>query len=107
VPDVCGFRPNWVQRSSKRAHLSLVTANILAGQEIGADWDVFVRAVVTPTVDSVKPATLRRGDTKILRIRGTGFIAPMTVLVPEAEGVTVQSVTVISETKTQGDGQRR
>jgi Tol biopolymer transport system component len=74
-------------------------ATNLAGQEIGADWDVFVRAVVTPMVDSVKPATLRRGDTKTLRIRGTGFIAPMRVLVPEAVGVTVQSVTVISETR--------
>jgi Tol biopolymer transport system component len=61
--------------------------------------DIFVRAVVTPTVESVTPSTLHRGRTERMRVTGTGFIAPMTAFIPTAEGLAVQSVRVVSETK--------
>jgi len=66
--------------------------------------DVFVRAVVTPTVDSVTPASLARGTTATLTVTGSGFF-PGALASAEAftenGGVTVNSVTVLSETQLQ------
>jgi Tol biopolymer transport system component len=65
-------------------------------------FDVFVRAVVTPTVDSVTPNSLARGTTATLRVTGSGFF-PGAQATAEAftenGGVTVNSVTVLSETE--------
>jgi Quinohemoprotein amine dehydrogenase, alpha subunit domain III len=65
---------------------------------------VFVRAVVTPTVDSVTPNSLARGTTATLTVTGSGFL-PGAQATAEAftenGGVTVNSVTVLSETELQ------
>jgi Tol biopolymer transport system component len=74
-------------------------ANDLVPNDGNASRDIFVRAVVTPTVDSVRPSALQRGQATMLRVRGTGFIAPTQARVQPAEGVTVQSVNVVSETR--------
>ena len=62
--------------------------------------DIFVRAVSTPTVSSVTPSTIARGATVQLTITGKGFFpgsfVSLTALGPE--GVTVNSVNVVSET---------
>jgi Tol biopolymer transport system component len=75
------------------------SAPSLVGNDRNGAFDVFVRGVVTPTVESVEPSALDRGETRTLTVRGSGFVAPVSVFVPAAEGVTVQSVEVHSETK--------
>jgi Quinohemoprotein amine dehydrogenase, alpha subunit domain III len=62
---------------------------------------VFVRAVVTPTVDEVTPATLARGSTTTLTVTGTGFFsgAKLSTTAFGPAGVVVRSVTLISETE--------
>jgi Tol biopolymer transport system component len=63
--------------------------------------DVFVRAVVTPTVASVTPASVARGSATTLTLIGTGFFpgAKVSANAFGPGGVTVNSVTVISETE--------
>jgi hypothetical protein len=65
--------------------------------------DVFVRAVVTPTVDSVTPGSVARGTTATLTVTGSGFFpgAQATAEAFTENGVTVNSVTVVSETELQ------
>jgi Tol biopolymer transport system component len=65
--------------------------------------DVFVRVVVTPSVDSVTPATIARGTTATLTVTGSGFFAgaQATASAFTENGVTVNSVTVGSETELQ------
>jgi Tol biopolymer transport system component len=75
------------------------SATTLVGNDGNFAFDVFLRAAVTPTVESVEPSAVHRGDTKTLTVRGTGFIAPASVFVLGADGVAVQSVKVHSETK--------
>ena len=50
-----------------------VAVGLVPGDENPAP-DVFVRAVVTPTVDSVTPDTVARGSTATLTIGGSGFL---------------------------------
>jgi hypothetical protein len=67
-------------------------------------FDVFVRAVVTPTVDSVTPNSLARGTTATLAVTGSGFLlrAQATAESFTQNGsVTVNSVAVVSETELQ------
>jgi hypothetical protein len=60
--------------------------------------DVFVRVVVTPTVDSVTPAAVARGSTATLTVTGSGFLPGAQATAFKSDGVTVNSVTVASET---------
>jgi hypothetical protein len=55
--------------------------------------------VVTPTVDSVIPATILRGSTATLTVTGTGFFPGLSVSANAfgPGGVTVNAVTVLSE----------
>jgi Tol biopolymer transport system component len=79
--------------------------DLVAGDTTGggeeAPTDVFVRAVVTPTVDEVTPATLARGSTTTLTVTGTGFFsgAKLSTTAFGPAGVVVRSVTLISETE--------
>jgi TolB protein len=77
--------------------------NLVPGDGTGGanNPDVFVRAVRAPTVDAVTPPTIGRGTTATLTVTGSGFLADAQVS-PEAfgpHGLTVNSVTVISETE--------
>jgi Tol biopolymer transport system component len=78
-------------------------SNLVAGDG-NLDADVFVRAVVTPTVDSVTPNSLARGTTATLTVTGSGFL-PGAQATAEAftqnGGVTVNSIEVVSETELQ------
>jgi Tol biopolymer transport system component len=75
--------------------------NLVPGDGNGLQ-DVFVRAVLTPTVASVTPNSLARGTTATLAVTGSGFL-PGTLAsagaFTENGGVTVNSVTVLSETE--------
>jgi hypothetical protein len=59
--------------------------------------------VVTPTVDSVTPDSVARGATATLAVTSTGFFpgAQATAGAFTEDGVTVNSVTVLSETELQ------
>ena len=76
-------------------------ASDLVGGDGNSFPDIFVRAVVTPTVDSVTPATVARGTTPTLTLTGTGFFpgAEVSANAWGPGGVTVNSVTVVSETE--------
>ena len=81
-----------------------VTFHSGAGNLVSSDgngaFDIFVRAVITPTVDSVAPATVARGATATLLLTGSGF-RPDARVYPQVfgpPGVHVNSVTVMSET---------
>jgi Tol biopolymer transport system component len=65
--------------------------------------DIFIRAVSTPTVSSVAPSSLARGATATLTLTGTGFFPGSAVSLTAlgGPGVTVNSVTVVSETTIQ------
>jgi hypothetical protein len=73
--------------------------NLAPGDTIGQD--VFVRAVVTPTIDSVAPATVARRSTTTLTLTGTGFAPDAMVSVQAfgAHGLRETSVEVISPTE--------
>jgi Tol biopolymer transport system component len=62
--------------------------------------DIFVRAVSTPTVSSIAPSSIARGATVQLTITGKGFFPGSLVSLAAfgGPGVTVNSVTVVSET---------
>jgi Tol biopolymer transport system component len=70
--------------------------NLVPG-DAGRFFDVFVRAVVTPTVDSVTPSSLARGTTATLTVTGSSFFSGAQAFIES--GVTVNSVTVLSETQ--------
>ncbi len=63
--------------------------------------DVFVRAVVTPTVESDTPSEVARGDSATLTVTGSGFLngTRVTANVFTTDGVVVNSVVVNSETE--------
>lgn len=61
------------------------------------DFDIYVRAVWMPKIDSVTPDTVAAGSSATLTAIGSKFLAPMVASV--GPGVTVDSVTVISETE--------
>jgi Tol biopolymer transport system component len=63
--------------------------------------DVFVRAVPIPTVNSVTPNAVARGTTATLTVIGAAFFpgAQVAISVFQTDGVAVNSVTVISETR--------
>jgi Tol biopolymer transport system component len=64
-------------------------------------WDVFVRAVVSPTIGTITPTTVARGETTNITLNGTGFLpgAQASASALTAPGVTVDSVNVVSETE--------
>ena len=74
-------------------------ASNLTRNDRDATFDIFVRAVVTPEVDAVTPATLARGETATMSLTGRGFLpgarATLTAFGPY--GIGVNSITVISE----------
>jgi hypothetical protein len=63
--------------------------------------DVFVRAVVTPTVDLLTPATVARGSTGTLTLTGSGFFpgAQASLQAFGPYGLRVNSVDVVSESE--------
>jgi hypothetical protein len=62
-------------------------------------WDTFVieRAVAPPVVSSVTPASIARGATATVTVRGSRFEPDATVVVPD--GVSVGTVTYVSGTR--------
>jgi Tol biopolymer transport system component len=60
--------------------------------------DIFVRVAVRPTVETVTPNTVARGTAATLTVTGTGFLADARAFPHPGDGVTVNSVTVLSET---------
>jgi hypothetical protein len=66
-----------------------------------SDFDIYVRAVVEPTVASVSPPSAARGTTANLVVTGTGFLpgAQASFALFSAPGVAVDSVTLVSETE--------
>ena len=76
-------------------------ANNLVRGDRNLNFDVFVRAVSMPTVDSVTPDTVAAGSSATLTVTGSGFLpganASASLFTPP--GVTVDAVTVISETE--------
>jgi Tol biopolymer transport system component len=75
-------------------------ASNLVGDDGNGIFDIYVRAVVTPTIDSVTPATAARGHKVKLVLTGSGFLpgTQVSAAVFGPGGVVVHSVTVISET---------
>jgi Tol biopolymer transport system component len=73
--------------------------NLVAHDGTGTFDDVFIRAVITPTVTSVAPATLSRGSSADLTIHGTGFQSGARALVIGSGGATVTATTVVSDTE--------
>jgi Tol biopolymer transport system component len=77
------------------------TASTFDPEDANGTYDVFVHAVSSPKVEFVKPSEVRRGSTKKLSLTGTGF-GPGTSLSTSLaipDGVTINSVTVISDTR--------
>jgi Tol biopolymer transport system component len=69
----------------------------LTGQD-GDDFiDVFVRYTRQPTVASVSPSSIAPGTTTMLTLTGTNFLPAATVHL--GEGITVNSVEVVSESE--------
>jgi Quinohemoprotein amine dehydrogenase, alpha subunit domain III/WD40-like Beta Propeller Repeat len=60
--------------------------------------DIFVRVAVRPTVETVTPNTVARGTAAALTVTGTGFLPDAQAFPHPGDGVTVNSVTVHSET---------
>ena len=77
------------------------SANGLVAGDQNDAFDVFVRAVVTPTVDSLTPGMLARGANTTLLLHGTGFLpgARVSAQAFGPFGVHVNSVTVNSPTE--------
>jgi quinohemoprotein amine dehydrogenase alpha subunit-like protein len=76
-------------------------ATNLVSDDGNGTFDVYVRAVLMPTVDSVTPDTVAPGTSATLTVTGSGFLpqanASASLFTPP--GVTVDSVTVTSETE--------
>ena len=82
-----------------------VAFHTLASNLVGGDgnggFDVYVRSVSMPTVDSVTPNTVAAGSSATLTVTGSGFLpgANVSASIFTPPGVAVDSVTVISETE--------
>jgi hypothetical protein len=74
------------------------TANNLANDDTNNAFDVYVRAVSMPTIESVTPSSVAPGSSVTLTVRGTGFLPGSKARIAEGD-VIVDSVTVISETE--------
>ena len=76
-------------------------ASNLANGDGNGDFDIYVRSVSMPTIESVTPDTVAPGSSATLTVTGTGFLpgARATAKQVTPPGVTVDSVTVISETE--------
>jgi hypothetical protein len=78
-------------------------ANNLGTVDGNGTFDVYVRAVSMPKIDSITPDTVAAGSSATLTVIGRGFLPGTTAsangVTPESQGVTVDSVTVISETE--------
>ncbi len=74
------------------------TANNLGVNDGNNAFDVYVRAVSMPTIESITPSSVARGTSATLTVTGTGFLPGSRARIAEG-GVTVDSVTVISETE--------
>jgi Quinohemoprotein amine dehydrogenase, alpha subunit domain III len=94
------FSGPWVAISGdgRYAAFSSNALNLVAPDENDA-FDVFVRAVVSPTITMITPATIARGASATLTVNGTGFLpgAQASASALTDPGVTVNSVTVVSE----------
>ena len=73
------------------------SANNLGVADGNGTFDVYVRAVSIPKIDSVTPDTVPAGGSETLTVIGSGFLPGMRAFV--GSGVTVDSVAVISETE--------
>jgi Tol biopolymer transport system component len=98
------FSGPWVAISGdgRYAAFSSNALNLVAPDENDA-FDVFVRAVVSPTIEMITPATVARGASATLTVDGTGFLpgARASASALTDPGVTVNSVTVVSENELQ------
>jgi Tol biopolymer transport system component len=74
------------------------TANNLANNDGNSAFDVYVRAVWMPTIESIAPESVARGASVTLTVTGKGFLPGTQARVTEG-GMTVDSVAVISETE--------
>jgi Tol biopolymer transport system component len=81
-----------------------LASNLHTGQgnaDTNGGFDVYVRAVSMPRIESVTPHEVAAGSSATLRVLGRGFlpdaVATASVLTPP--GVTIDEVTVISETE--------
>jgi Tol biopolymer transport system component len=77
------------------------TSSELDPDDGNGTFDVFVRAVSRPTVEKVTPPVIHRGTTRTLVLTGAGF-GPGTSVATSLfapDGVTVESVTVISTSR--------
>jgi Tol biopolymer transport system component len=77
------------------------TADNLTRHDGNATFDVYVRSVSMPTIQSVTPDTVAAGSSATLTVTGTGFLAGAHASASRftPPGVAVNSVTVISETE--------
>jgi hypothetical protein len=74
------------------------TANNLANNDGNGGFDVYVRAVSMPTIESISPTSVSPGSSATLTVTGTGFLPGSKARIAEG-GVTVDSVTANSETE--------
>lgn len=76
------------------------SSNNLGTADGNQSFDVYVRAVSIPTIESVAPDTVAAGSSATLTVIGTGFLPGTSAFAQVgAIGVAVDSVTVISETE--------
>jgi Tol biopolymer transport system component len=75
----------------------LTNADNLGVADGNGAFDIYVRAVSMPEIDSITPATVSRGSSAVLTVIGKGFLSGTGVLI--GTGVTVDSVSVVSETE--------
>lgn len=94
------FSGPWLAISGdgRYAAFSSDALNLVTPDENDA-FDVFVRVVVSPTIETITPTTVARGETATLTVTGTGFFpgAQASASALTDPGVTVDSVTVVSE----------
>ena len=74
------------------------TANNLGVNDGNGDFDVYVRAVSMPKIESIAPSSVARGSSATLTVTGSGFLPGSRAQIAGG-GVTVDAVTVISETE--------
>jgi Tol biopolymer transport system component len=77
------------------------TADNLTRHDGNGFFDVYVRSVSMPTIASVTPDTVAAGSSATLTVTGSGFLAGAHASAARftRPGVTVSSVTVVSETE--------
>jgi hypothetical protein len=77
-------------------------ASDLVGSDANAEFDVFVRALVIPQIVSIAPSAAARGSNTTMTLTGSGFLpGARAQWGPAASGVTVNTVTVVSEEQAQ------